>query len=279
MRNSLRLQLIVFTFIRTVYNTLHRMVYPFLAIFARSLGVDLTTFSYALTARSLVGTFGPFAAAIADRRGRRFGMLMGAGLFTVGAAVVVFWPTFWGLSISLVVATLGKYIFDPPMQAHLSDRVPYERRGRAIAITEFGWSLAFIAGVPLMGFLISSRGWLAPFPLMALLGVLITGGLMVMLPKEERADAPVRRGDNFRQVLGSLPALMGLAIGLFSSAANEEVNLIFGVWLEDFIRPADCRIGRILGHHRTVGVERRGIGGRFRGPARQATGDRPGAGS
>ncbi len=79
-----------------IFNTLHRMVYPFLAIFARGLGVDLTTISYALTARSVVGTVGPFAAAVADRRGRRFGMLFGAVLFMLGAAVVVFWPSFPG---------------------------------------------------------------------------------------------------------------------------------------------------------------------------------------
>jgi predicted MFS family arabinose efflux permease len=209
------------------------MVYPFLAIFARGLGVDLTTISYALTARSVVGTFGPFAAAVADRRGRRFGMLLGAGLFTLGAAVVVFWPSFPGLTISLALATLGKYIFDPGMQAYISDRVPYAQRGRTIAFTEFGWSLAFVAGVPLMGFLIARKGWLAPFPLMALLGVLIVGGLLWMLPKDVPQANPARSRDNFRLVLTSLPALTGLAIGMLATAANEEVNLVFGVWLED----------------------------------------------
>ena len=209
------------------------MVYPFLAIFARSLGVDLTTFSYALTARSLVGTFGPFAASVADRQGRRFGMVLGTALFTLGAAVVVFWPTFPGLAVSLALATLGKYIFDPGMQAYISDHIPYERRGRTIAITEFGWSLAFIAGVPLMGFLIASNGWMAPFPLMVLLGGLIVVGLFWLVPKDVQQATPNRSRDNFRLVVTSLPAVTGLAIGLFASAANEQVNLIFGVWLED----------------------------------------------
>jgi len=53
-----------FTIIRAIFNTLHRMVYPFLAIFAHGLGVDLTTISYALTARSVVGTVGPFTAGV-----------------------------------------------------------------------------------------------------------------------------------------------------------------------------------------------------------------------
>lgn len=233
MRTPLRWQLVVFTITRMIYNTLHRMVYPFLAIFARGLGVDLTTISYALTARSVVGSVGPFAAAVADRRGRRFGMLLGAGLFMVGASVVVFWPSFPGFAISLVLATLGKYIFDPGMQAYLGDRVPYERRGRTIAFTEFGWSLAFVIGVPLMGFLIASKGWMAPFPLLALLGVLIGGGLFWMLPEDAPQADSNRSRDNFRLVLTSLPALTGLAIGMLATAANEQVNLVFGVWLED----------------------------------------------
>jgi predicted MFS family arabinose efflux permease len=233
MRTSLRWHLAAFTLIRMIFNTLHRMVYPFLAIFARGLGVDLTTISYALTARSVVGTVGPFAAAVADRRGRRFGMLFGAGLFMLGAAVVVFWPSFPGLTVSLAMATLGKYIFDPGMQAYIGDRVPYKQRGRTIAITEFGWSLAFVIGIPLMGLLIARQGWMAPFPLLALLGLVIVGGLMWMLPKDVLPANPARSRDNFRLVLTSLPALAGLAIGMLATAANEQVNLVFGVWLED----------------------------------------------
>jgi len=170
---------------------------------------------------------------VADHRGRRFGMLLGAGLFMAGAAVVVFWPSFPGLTISLVLATLGKYIFDPGMQAYIGDRVPYEQRGRTIALTEFGWSLAFVLGVPLMGFLIASKGWLAPFPLLSLLGVVTFGGLVWMLPKDALPENPARPWDNFRLVLTSLPAMAGLAIGLLATAANEQVNLVFGVWLED----------------------------------------------
>jgi predicted MFS family arabinose efflux permease len=233
MRNSLRLHLAAFTITRMIFNTLHRMVYPFLAVFARGLGVDLATISYALTVRSVVGTVGPFAAAVADRRGRRFGMLLGASLFMVGAGVVVVWPHFPGLVISLALATLGKYIFDPGMQAYIGDRVPYEQRGRTIAFTEFGWSLAFVVGVPLMGFLIARKGWMAPFPLMVLLGALIVGGLAWMLPKDAPQANMQHWHDNFRLVLSSLPALTGLMIGMLVTAANEQINLVFGVWLED----------------------------------------------
>ncbi|HEY5270771.1 MAG TPA: MFS transporter [Anaerolineales bacterium] len=226
-------QVIAFTITRIIINTLHRMVYPFLAVLARGVGVDLISMSYALTARSLVGTVGPFAAALADRRGRRFGMLSGIGLFTLGTAVVVFWPTFPALVLSIILSTLGKYIFDPSMQAWLGDRIPYARRGRTIAVTEFGWSLAFILGIPLMGFLIARSGWMAPFPLFVLLGCIIFIALFFLLPKEGSSSVVHDPSSNFRLVLTFAPALAGLAVGLFASAANEVVNLIFGVWLED----------------------------------------------
>ena len=51
------------------------------------------------------------------------------------------------ITLALVLMTMGKYVIDPSILAHLSDIVPYERRGRALALTELSWSLAFILGV------------------------------------------------------------------------------------------------------------------------------------
>jgi predicted MFS family arabinose efflux permease len=227
-------QLAFFTLIRFVFNTAHRMVYPFLGVIARGLGVDMATISLALTARALVGTLGPLAATVADSRSRKFGMLLGLGVFSFGAGIVAFVPTLAGFTISLVLTTMGKYIFDPGMQAHIGDRVPYERRGRAIAITEMGWSLAYIVGIPLVGLLIARRGWVAPFPLFALLGLLMFAVLYLLLPHEPRRQ-PSGNGpfSSFRAVFVSMTALAGLAIALLVSAGNELVSLVFGVWLED----------------------------------------------
>ena len=74
--------------LRTIFNTMHRMVYPFLGTFARGLGVDITALSFMLTGRSLAGVFVPFIASISDQRGRRFGMLAGIVLFTFGMGLV-----------------------------------------------------------------------------------------------------------------------------------------------------------------------------------------------
>lgn len=234
MDSRIRIQLPFFTLVRTVLNTMYRMVYPFLSVFARALGVDVAAMAAVLTARSLAGSLGPFLASIADSRGRKIGMLFGLGLFTAGVSLVVFWPTFAALAAAVVLTTLGKYTFDPSMQAYLGERVPYERRGLSIAITELGWSLAFVAGIPLMGFLIARQGWMSPFLLLTLLGMFSAAGVVFLIP----ADAP-QTGEaaallrNFRQVLTHTPSLAGLFAGLLATAANEMVNLIFGVWLED----------------------------------------------
>lgn len=231
----LRFQLLVSMLLRLILNTMHRMVYPFLNVFARSLGVDYVDLSRVVTARSFVGMFAPLFGAVADQRGRRFGMLAGITLFTAGMGLVAFHPTFLTFSLALLLAILGKYLFDPSMQAYFGDRVPYEKRGTALAVTEGAWSLAFIAGVPLVGYLISAYGWNAPFPLLAGLGVGMFAIVWWMIPRSDPhpSQPAATSREKIRAVLTSLPALAGISIGLWASAANELVNLIFGVWLED----------------------------------------------
>jgi predicted MFS family arabinose efflux permease len=231
----LRFQLLIFMLLRTILNTMHRMVYPFLAVFARGLGVDITTLSFVVTARSFIGMFAPVLGAIADQRGRRFGMLLGIFLFGAGMGLVALIPSFITFSIALLLAILSKSLFDPSMQAYFGDRIPYERRGTALAVTEGAWSLAFIAGVPWMGWLIARSGWNAPFPLLAGLGLVMFTVIWRMIPRADPAShQPTATSvKNVRAVLMNLPALAGISIALWASAANELVNLIFGVWLED----------------------------------------------
>ena len=238
--------------LRAIFNTMHRMVYPFLAVFARGLGVDPATFSFAITARSFVGAFSPAFAPIADQRGRKFAMLAGVLSFTLGMGLVAFRPSFITLSAAMLLAILGKYLFDPAMQAYFGDRIPYGQRGTALAVTEVAWSLSFIAGVPLMGVLISRYGWNAPFPLLAGLGVGMIAVIWWMIPHEDVHHTPTTdsRG-NFRSVLTNIPALAGISIALWASAGNELVNLIFGLWLEDSF---GLKIAALAGASAVIGL-------------------------
>ena len=233
MNRSLFYQILSFIATRLIFNTFHRMVYPFLPYFMRGLGVDLGQMSAALSLRALAGAFSPFLAVIADLRGRKAGMLLGTVFFIVGVTLVAVHPVFWTFVAALFLATIGYLVFIPSMQAYLGDRVPYEKRGLPLALTELSWSLSFIIGVPLTGFLISKYGWTSPFPWLAGLGLLALILLSRLLPAD---PPPARTGANplssFRTVLASPMALVGLAMGVAFTIANESVNLVFGIWME-----------------------------------------------
>lgn len=248
----IRFQLLIFMFVRTILNSAHRMLYPFLAVFARGLGVDISAMSLLMTGRSLLGATSPFLGPIADRRGRKFGMLAGLGVFTLGIAVVAIFPSFWALAIALGLAMIGKFMFDPAMQAYFGDRVPYHQRGTALAITEVAWSAGFIIGVPVAGFLIDRFGWSAPFPLFTILGLVAVFIIWRIVPNEDPHHEPVSNTrEGYAAVFRSTPALAGISIALWASSANELVNIIFGVWLEDSF---GLRIAALAGASAVIGL-------------------------
>lgn len=190
--------------------------------------------SLAVTIRSSSGMIGPFLASVADSHGRKAGMLFGLLLFILGLGLMSVWPVYPVFVLMLVLAAMGNFTFAPSMQAYLGDKVPYQRRGLVMALTELGWSFSFIAGIPLIGWLITRFGWKAPFPFLALAGFLAFLLLLKLLPKDQgAAHASNNAVKNLKQVLLYKPALAGLLLGGGISGANEQISIIFGVWMED----------------------------------------------
>lgn len=234
MKPSLASQIGFFTLGRVVFNTMHRMVYPFINVFGRGLGVDLTQMSWALTVRSSAGALGPLLATIADSRSRKAGMLLGLIMFTGGATLVIFWPVFWVFVFTLVLTTVGYLVFIPSMQAYLGDHIPYQQRGLAIAVTEMGWSLSFIIGVPLVGLLLARLGWRSPFPFLFFFGLVFLVLVIRMVPGDALpggANSDALAG--LRKVVTHPLAWAAVMMSMAFSMANEMVNLVFGVWMED----------------------------------------------
>jgi predicted MFS family arabinose efflux permease len=233
-RWKLNFQILLFTATRTVINTSYRMVYPFLPVFARGLGVEPASLAMAFSIRSFLGVFGPFLATVADTHDRKTGLLLGISLFTAGSAVVGIWPSFWSFILGTSLVLLGNGVFIPSMNAFLGDHIAYQHRGRVLAITELGWALAFIGGIPVVRALIESNSWVSPFFLFTSLGLVIFILTFIMVPSKKReksADNTLWR--NLGSVFKSWPALAGLITGILFTASNETVNLIFGVWIED----------------------------------------------
>jgi predicted MFS family arabinose efflux permease len=229
-----RLRLFILTLIRIVLNTAHRMIYSFLPVFARGLGVDADAISALVANRAVFGAVTPFVFPFIETRGRKFGMVLGLGFFITGMALVVISPSLITLGIALVLAVLGKAFFDPSVIAYLADNSPYEQRGTITALSEFSWSFAFIVGVPIMGFLVARFGWDSPFVSLGLLGIL---SILVVVTFIQDTHTPEAHKDgvlgNVRTIFTSPSVLAALSIGMCASVANEVVNLNFGRWLED----------------------------------------------
>ncbi|NPV56003.1 MAG: MFS transporter [Anaerolineae bacterium] len=232
---SLSKPLIAFmTFSRWMLATSVRMVYPFLPVLSRGLGVTLEQISGALSVRAFAGVIMPLLGSLTDRFGRKNGMLIGLSLFIAGNSLVTFVPTFVAFTVGISISILGLMLHLTSMQAYISDAVSYEQRGRVLAFLEYGWSLSYIVAMPLVAGLIAWGGWHAPFPFLAISGVIILLLTIKFLPQGNRVAQPQgAMWRNFGSVLRSPAALAGLALGLLISASNEVVNLVFGVWMED----------------------------------------------
>src|SRR5512136_414416 len=156
---------------RITLNISYRITYPFLPAIARGLGVDLTPASLLVTARAAGGLASPVFGPLSDRFGRKRLMLAGVAFLIAGASLCAAVPLYAAFMVAFVLFGVAKAIYDPSMQAAISDRVPYAERGRAIGISELSWSAAWLIGVPSAGWLIARVGWQAPFALIAVLGM------------------------------------------------------------------------------------------------------------
>lgn len=233
-RNHFNLQIALFLIIRTVINTSVRMVGPFLLYFARGVGADITSMSTAVSASFAAAAVGPFLAPIADRHGRKIGMLLGLVIFTVGVGLMLAWPTYTAFLLALLLASLGNNLFLAAVQAYVGDRVPYEKRGLTLSILEISWAGSFIVGMPIIGFLIDRAGWQSPFLSLFIMGVLSIGLVVFLVPQTPPAVRDEEDTESrFMLILRTPAALFGLAMGFLVITGNNLIGVIFGVWMDE----------------------------------------------
>lgn len=230
---QLRIQILAITFSRIVMNAGYRLVYPFIPVLARGMAVEPQAVILAITARSALGVLAPFLGSLADLRGRKIAMLVGLLLFTGANLLLASLPVYEVFFIAMMIGMLGKMIFDPSVLAFLGDQVAYARRGLAIAVTELGWSISYLVGIPVFGYIMARSGWQAPFPILTLLAAVGIVILWRILPGDglpTAARPSLRSG--VAQVLRHPSAVAALGVGALISAGNEVVGIVYGIWME-----------------------------------------------
>jgi predicted MFS family arabinose efflux permease len=225
---------------RIVLNTARRFAYPFAPALSRGLGVPLTAVTALIAMNQATAVLGALLGPAIDRVGYRTMILAGLALLAVGMFAAGFLPVYGTVMVGLFLAGLGKSVFDPAIQAYVSQRVPYRRRGTVIGILEISWSGATLAGIPLVGLLIDGAGWRAPFftlGALAVAGMALLAVLMAPDPRSARLAPPSAQGVKaLWQAWGRLgrnpSALSALGFAFFVSAANDNLFVVYGVWLE-----------------------------------------------
>jgi MFS transporter, DHA1 family, inner membrane transport protein len=231
---GLRVQLVAATLARVVINTAHRMVYPFLPALSRGLGLPLENLTALLSLRGALGVVSPVFGGLPDRFGRRQALLVGLVIFSVGLALPGFFPGPATFVVFIVLVAIGKFIYDPALQAYLGDRTPYARRGLVMAFSEMSWSGAALLGIPLAGLLIARFDWHAPFLPLAAAGLAAGAALWFIIPSDAPTPGQPRAASpgNLAAVWRNPVVLAGLSLSLLISLGNENLSVVYAAWLE-----------------------------------------------
>jgi predicted MFS family arabinose efflux permease len=221
---------------RLVLSTSRRFAYPFAPVLSRRLGVSLTAITSLIAvnwATSLLGiVFGP----VADRFGYRKMMAIGMVLLAVGMLAGGFFPFYGVMIFALFLAGMGKIIFDPAVQAYVSERVPYQHRGMAIGLLEISWAGSTLLGIPMIALLIDSAGWRAPFYAMGVSGILGTLAVVFFFPNNQKLKPQTLPSIPLLKMIQMLvkdkPSLGAMAYVFFFNAAIDNLFVVYGAWFE-----------------------------------------------
>ena len=138
------------------------------------------------------GLSGLLATLYVDRFGRKRLLLVMYGLFALATLACGLAPTYTALLVARVATGLFGGVLSALSQTIVADVVPFERRGRAMAVVMTSFSVSTVAGVPLGLFMAAHWSWQAPFIVIGLLAFVLQGLAWLSLPRLDAHVAHVR---------------------------------------------------------------------------------------
>ena len=232
---AVRQNLVPLTVTRIVANTGYRFAPPFIAIIAgaeQGFDVSIADVGVIISVSELAGFLAPLLGTFVDRVSRRTAMAVGlAGAF-VGIMLMAIAPNLVVLCVGLTLVNLLKSCFDLGMAAWISDRVPYERRGRVVGLTETSWALSLLVGVSLLGLVTAVSSWRVAC---AIGGVLIAGCALWLDRRLRESGEIVRAASHESAPAGKMTRRAWLVpISMFGLMGGAQcIFVTFGAWLAD----------------------------------------------
>ncbi|MCG6931312.1 MAG: MFS transporter [Desulfofustis sp.] len=229
-------QILFITAFRLLLNTGRRFVYPFAPALSRTLDVPLAAITSIIATGQFTSLLGIFAGPLADRYGYRIMMRAGLAVLAIGMLICGLVPRYWPVFAGLVIASFGKTIFDPAVQAYVGNSVPFAKRGRVIGAIETAWAGSTLIGIPALALIIDHVGLRNSFYLIALLGALSWLAMGVVIQQDAGRPIVQRHPGGFlssmHQLIKARSAAGMLAFGFFISVANDSLFVVYGAWFE-----------------------------------------------
>jgi DHA1 family inner membrane transport protein len=229
-------QIFAATLARFMLNTARRFAYPFAPALSRGLGVPMAAITSLIAVNQVTALIGVIFGPLTDRWGYRRMMLAGMGLMVLGMWIGGFFATYLAVFLAMLLAGLGKSVFDPSIQAYVGKQVPYQRRARAVGMVEISWAGSSLIGIPLVGIMMQWAGWVSAFWIIGGLGILCLIGLYFVLPSDNGYSASavsiLTMFHSWRSLVRNRPALCAIGFSFFISLANDTLFVVFGAWME-----------------------------------------------
>jgi DHA1 family inner membrane transport protein len=156
---------------------------------AADLAVSPPVAGQLISAAAIVMALGaPIAAAVTSRFDRRLLLTLALVWYAAGliaSALAANFPQLLSLRMATVISAA---IFTPQAAATAAMIAPAETRGRAMAFTFLGWSIASVLGVPFGSWLSGAFGWRAAFIVTGLLSAAGSVAVLATLPAGLRVE-------------------------------------------------------------------------------------------
>ena len=240
-------QLAIVTLARLALNIAYRIIYPLLPFLALHLHMDLRTISALVTIQVLTLIISPLGGTLADMRGERTGMLCGLALFCLGTALCVLSATFVGFLAGYMLIGLSVALYQPAVQAYLSARTPYVRRGWALGVLETSWAASALLGVAPLMLLVQATGDVkSVFWVLLIAGTISLVMIQITLPSVPRRTNVVRQRIDWRTLrTPSVAAVLGML--MLCMGAIDMILVVQGAWLQTRFGANEAQLGQVFG--------------------------------
>lgn len=229
---------VAIVFARILVNATRRFPYLFVPTIAKNFLVPPGSIQNIIALSNGTGLAAPLLGTIADRYGHK-PAIIGTVLAMAGMSLLAALFADYGIFV-LAMFTFGiaKVIYDPTVQAYLSDLVRYEQRAQVLGIAELSWALSLVIAAPVIGFILDASSLQTVFLFLAITLTISAAALWRFVqpaPALPRAySRPSISPLRVIRTVGSNPtALAALFFTTCMALSHEMLFINYGLWMEE----------------------------------------------